>query len=52
MHIPPGDGPIDVATGLHVMESKHNLYGLRQSPRNWFNTINNSLKDIEFTNSK
>ena len=27
------------------------FYGLRQSPRNWFNTIDDSLRDMEFTAS-
>ena len=31
------------------MKLKKSLFGLRQSPRNWFNTIDNSLRDIWFT---
>ena len=31
------------------MKLKKSLYGLRQSPRNWFNTINDSLRDMGFT---
>ena len=41
-------GSIDVDTKLtHVM--KRSLYGLCQNPRNWFNAINDSLKDVGFT---
>ena len=47
---PPGYGSVDAATGLpQVMRLKKSLYGLRQSPRNWFNTINDSLQDMGFT---
>ena len=31
------------------MTPKKSLYELPQSPRNWFNTINYSLKDMGFT---
>ena len=31
------------------MKLKKNLYGLRQSPCNWFNTIDDSLRDVGFT---
>ena len=31
------------------MKLTKSLYGLHQSPRNWFNTINDSLKDMGFT---
>ena len=49
---PPGLGSVDVATGLpHVMKLKKSLYGPRQSPRNWFNTINDSLRYMGFTSS-
>ena len=44
----PGYGSVDVATGLpHVMKLKNSIYGHRQSPRNWFNTTNDSLKDMQ-----
>ena len=50
MKTPPGYGSADAATGLpQAMKPKKSLYGLRQSPRNWFNTINDSLKDMAFT---
>ena len=46
----PGYGSVDVATGLpHVMKLKTSIYRLLQSPRNWFNAINDSLKDMGFT---
>ena len=31
------------------MKLKKSLYELRRSPRNWFNTIDDSLRDIGFT---
>lgn len=44
---PPGYESVDAATGLpRTMNIKKSLYGLRQSSRNWFNTINGSLKDM------
>ena len=47
---PPGYGSVDAATGLpQVMKLKTSIYELRQSPRNWFNTINDSLKHMGFT---
>ena len=30
------------------MKLKRSLYGLRRSPRNWFNTIHDSLQDMRF----
>ena len=47
---PPGYGSVDAATGLpQVMKLKKSIYGLGRSPRNWFNTINDLLKDMGFT---
>ena len=47
---PPGYESLDATTGRrNVMKYKKSLYGLRQSPRNWFNTIGDSLRDIGFT---
>ena len=48
----PGYGSVDVANGRHhVMKLHKSIYGLRQSPRNWFNTINDSLKDMRFASN-
>ena len=47
---PPGHGSVNAATGLpQVMKLKKSLYALRHSLRNWFNTNNDSLKDMGFT---
>ena len=35
-----------------VMKPKESLYGLRQSPKNWFSTINHHLGKIEFRSLK
>ena len=44
---PSGYESLDATTGRpNVMKLKKSLYGLRQSPRNWFNTINDSLRGI------
>ena len=49
---PPGYGSANVATGLpQIMKLKRSLYGLRWSPRNWFNVINFSLKAMKFTST-
>ena len=48
VNTPPGYGSIDAATGFHAMKLKI-VCGLRQSPRNWFNTTNDSLDNIGFT---
>ena len=48
---PPGYGSANVATALPpVMKLKKSIYG-RQSPRDWFNTIKDSHKDMGFTSS-
>ena len=50
VRIPPGYESLDATTGRpEVMKLKTSLYGLRQSPRNWFNTIDDSLRDMGFT---
>ena len=50
MRIPPGYKSLDATPGHpKVMKLKKSLYGLRRSPRNWFNTIDDSLRDIGFT---
>ena len=47
---PPGRESLDATTGRpNVMKPKKSLYGLRQSPRNWFNTIDDSLRDTGCT---
>ena len=47
---PPGYRSVGATTGLlQVMKLKKSIYELRQSPRNWFNTINDSLKDVGLT---
>ena len=47
---PPGYEPLDATTGRpKVMKLKKGLYGLRQSLRNWFNTFDDSLRDMGFT---
>ena len=47
---PPDYESLDATTGLpKVMTLKKILYGLRQSPRNWSNTIDDSLRDMWFT---
>ena len=47
---PPGYESLDATTRRpKVMKLKKSLYGLRRSPRNWFNTIDNSLRDMGFT---
>ena len=47
---PPGYESLDATTGLpNVMNLKKSFYGLRQSPRNWFNTIDDQLGDMGFT---
>ena len=47
---PPGYESLDATTGRsNVMELKEIPYGLRQSPRNWFDVIDDSLRDIGFT---
>ena len=47
---PPGCGSVNAATGLpQVMKLKESLYELRQSPRNWFNAINDSLQNVGVT---
>ena len=47
---PPGYESLDATTGLsNVMKLKKSLYGLRQSPRTWFNTIDDSVRDMGFT---
>ena len=46
---PPGYGSAGVAAGLpQVMKPKRGIYGLRWSPRIWFNTINDSLEGMGF----
>ena len=50
VRIPPGYESLDATTGRpKVMKPKKSLYGLRQSARNWFNIIDNSLRNIGFT---
>ena len=50
MKNPPGYETLDATTGRpKVMKLKKSLYGLRQSPCNWFNTIDDSLRDMRFT---
>ncbi len=45
----PGYEARDPVSGeLQVMKLKKSLYGLRQSPLNWFNTINDKLQSIGF----
>ena len=40
----------DATTGRpKMMKPEKSLYGLRQSPCNWFNTIDDSLRDMRFT---
>ena len=47
---PPRYESLDATTGLpNVMNLKKSLYGLCQSPRNWFNTIDDQLGDMGFT---
>ena len=47
---PPGYESLEATAGRpNVMKLKKSLYGLCQSPRNWFNTIDDSLRDIKFT---
>ena len=47
---PPGYESPDATTGRpNVMKLKKSLYGLRRSPHNWFNTIDDSLRDMGFT---
>ena len=49
MKTPPGYESPETTTGRpNVMDFKKSLYGLRQSPRNWFNTIDDSLRDVGF----
>ena len=49
---PPGCGSVDAATGLpQVKKLKMSPYGQRQSSRNWFNTIDDPLKDMGFTST-
>ena len=46
---PPGYESLDATTGRpYAMKLKKSLYGLRQSACNWFNTIDDSLRDIGF----
>ena len=52
VNTPPGYESFDATTGRpNVMKLMKKFYGLRQSPRNWFNTIDDSLRDMEFTAS-
>ena len=47
---PSGYESLDATTGRpNVMRLMKSLYGLRQSPRNWFNTIDDPLRDIAVT---
>ena len=47
---PPGSESPDATTGRpNLMKLKKSLYGLRQTLHNWFNTIDDSLKDVGFT---
>ena len=47
---PPAYESLDATTGCpKVMKRKKSLYGLRRSPRNWFDTIDDSLRDMGFT---
>ena len=47
---PPCDESLEATTGRpNLMKLEKSLYELRQSPRNWFNTIDDSLRDIRFT---
>ena len=49
---PPVYGSADGAPELaHLMKLKMSLYELRRSPRNWFNTINDSLKGMGSTST-
>ena len=50
VRIPPGYKPLGDTTGRPiVVKPKKSPYGLCQSPRNWFNTIDDLLKNIGFT---
>ena len=50
MRIPPGYESLDATPGCpKVTKLKKSLYGLRLSPRNSFNTIDDSPRDIVFT---
>ena len=50
MRTPPGYESLDATTGRpNVIKRKKSLYGLRRSPCNWFNTIDDSLRDMGFT---
>ena len=47
---PPGYELLDATTGRpKVMQLQKILYGLRRSPRNWCNTIDDSLRGMGFT---
>ena len=48
--IPPGYESLDATSGRpKPMTLKKSLYGLRRSPRNWFNTSGDYLRDFGFT---
>lgn len=50
MQSPPGYESLDATTGLpHVIKLKKSLNGLRQSPSKWFNTVDDSLKEMRST---
>lgn len=48
MKPPPG---YDIPDG-HVLLLLRSLYGLRNAPRIWFQTLSSSLKDLGFTQSE
>ena len=50
--IAPGYETSDMSEVPFVMKLKKNLYGLRQSPKNWFGTMDDHLSNIGFRSLK